>query len=184
MTIMDEVKENMQNALHHFEEELKNLRTNRPNPAILENIAVDAYGTEMKLRDLASVSVIEGKRQLLVSPFDPQMLGTIGKGIEKANLGLKIIVEATNVRVSMPLMSEELRKGIVKEAKDKSEKAKVTVRDYRRRANDKIKKQKIDGEISEDEKKKAEKLIQEQTEQFCKKIDQFCALKEKDILEV
>ena len=183
MTIMDELKNNMQNAIDHLEEELKGLRTNRPNPALLENVVVDAYGAEMKLRDLASVSVVEG-RQLLVSPFDSQMLGAIAKGVEKANLGLQITADATSARVSIPPMSEELRKGIARDAKDKSEKTKVVIRDHRRKANDKIKKQKTDGEISEDEKKKSEKSIQELTDQFCKKADQFYALKEKDILEI
>lgn len=180
---MNEVKQSMQTALDHLADELKNLRTNRPNPSVLETVRVEVYGSEMKIRDLGSVSVSDG-RQLLVSPFDPQTVGPIGKGIEKANLGLQPIVDGNVVRVPIPPMSEELRRDIAKEAKDKSEKAKVTIRDHRRKANDHVKKQKADGEISEDEQKKNEKLIQELTDQFCKKVDELYTEKEKDILEV
>lgn len=183
MSFMDEVKKNMQNALDHLGDELKNLRTNRPNPSVLDSVMVEVYGSEMKIRDLASVSISDG-RQLLVTPFDPQTAGPIGKGIEKANLGLQPIVDGNLVRVPIPPMSEDLRKEIAKEAKDKSEKAKVTIRDHRRKANDMVKKQKSDGEITEDEQKKNEKLIQELTDQFCKKVDELYTLKEKDILEV
>lgn len=183
MSIMDETKSNMQHALDRLSEELKNLRTNRPNPAVLDSVSVEVYGAEMKIRDLASVSVSDG-RQLLVTPFDPQTAGPIGKGIEKANLGLQPVVDGNVVRVPIPPMSEDLRKQIAKEAKDKSEKAKVTIRDHRRKANDHVKKQKSDGEISEDEQKKNEKLIQELTDQYCKKVDELFAQKEKDILEV
>lgn len=183
MSFMDETKKNMQSALDHLADELKHLRTNRPNPAILDSVVVEVYGAEMKIRDLASVSISEG-RQLLVTPFDPQTAGPIGKGIEKANLGLQAIVDNHVVRVPIPPMSADLRKGIAKEAKDKSEKTKVIIRDHRRKANDMVKKKKSDGEISEDEQKKNEKLIQDLTDQFCKKVDELYTLKEKDILEV
>ena len=180
---MDETKKHMQSTLDHLGVELKNLRTNRPNPSVLDSVVVEVYGAEMKIRDLATVSVADG-RQLVVTPFDPQTAGPISKGIEKANLGLRAIVDGNVVRVPIPPMSEDLRKEIAKEAKDKSEKAKVTIRDHRRKANDMVKKLKADGEISEDEQKKNEKLIQELTDQFCKKVDELYTQKEKDILEV
>jgi len=183
MSIMDEAKQNMEKTLEHFADELKHLRTNRPNPSSLEGVSVEVYGTEMKIRDLASVSVADG-RQLLVSPFDPQTAGPIGKGIEKANLGLQPVVDGNVVRISIPPMSEEVRKQIAKDAKEKAERAKVTIREHRRKANDLIKKQKSDGEITEDDQKKNEKLIQELTDQFCKKVDEHYSQKEKDILEV
>lgn len=183
MSIIDDTKKQMQNAFDHLASDLQNLRTNRPNPSILHDVIVEVYGTEMKIRDLASVSAVDG-RQLLITPFDPQTVGPISKGIEKANLGLQSIVDANLVRVPIPPMSEELRKEIAKEAKDRAEKAKVAIREHRRKANDFVKKQKIDGEIAEDEQKKNEKQIQELTDQFCKKADQLCREKEKDILEV
>lgn len=183
MAVLDDVKRNMQKAIDHFSDELRNLRTNRPNPAILDAVSVEIYGTEMRLRDLATVSVSDG-RQLLVSPFDPQTVGAISKGIEKANLGLQSIVDGHMVRVPIPPMSEELRKEIAKDARDKSEKTKVSIREFRRKANDTIKKLKTSSEISEDEQKKTEKKVQELTDQYCKKVDELYTQKEKDILEV
>lgn len=182
-TIMDDTKQNMQKTLEHLQEELNNLRTSRPNPSILDTVMVEAYGAEMKIRDLASVSVSDG-RQLLVSPFDPQTAPMIGKGIEKANLNLQPIVDGNVVRVPIPEMSEELRKEIAKDAKDKAEKAKITIRDHRRKANDLVKKQKADGDISEDEQKKSEKKVQELTDEYCKKADTLFVEKEKEILSV
>lgn len=180
---MDETKKQMKQALDHLAVELRNLRTNRPNPTVLDGVTVEVYGAEMKLRDLASISVADG-RQLLVSPFDPQTVGPIGKGIEKANLGLHPIVEGNVVRIPIPEMSGELRTQIVKEAKDKSEKTKIIIREQRRKANDSVKKKKSGGEISEDEQKKYEKRIQELTDEFCKKVDELFVQKERDILEV
>ena len=181
--IENETKSQMEKAFGHLKEELSNLRTNRPSPALLDNVPVEAYGTEMKIRDLGSVSVVDG-RQLLISPFDPQTAPMIRKGIEKANLNLQPHLDGNVVRVSIPEMSEEVRKGIAKEAKEKSEKAKVTIRECRRKANDTVKKQKSDGEIAEDEQKRSEKKIQELTDDFCKQIEALYAVKEKEILSV
>ncbi|MGE0198621.1 MAG: ribosome recycling factor [Simkaniaceae bacterium] len=183
MTVMDEAKKNMQKALDHYQEELKSLRTSRPSPSMLDGVTVEVYGTEMRIKELATVSVTDGS-QLVISPFDPNNANSIAKGIEKANLGLRPAVDGTVIRVAIPPMSEERRKEIAKDAKEKGEKTKVTIRDHRRKANDLIKKQKTDGEISEDELKKTEKLIQELTDQFCKKIDDAYHAKEKDILAV
>ena len=180
---MNDVKKNMQKVLDHFQDELKSLRTSRPNPSILENVVVEVYGSEMRIRDLGSTSIIDG-RQLLITPFDPQTAGSIAKGIDRANLNLQAIVDGNVIRVPIPPMSEEIRKSIVKDAKKKAEDAKVVVREQRRKANDLAKKQKVSGEISEDQLKKSEKTIQEYTDQFCKKIDELYTAKEKDIMEV
>ncbi|NGX50326.1 MAG: Ribosome-recycling factor [Chlamydiae bacterium] len=183
MTIKDEAKSAMQTSLEHYQEELKNLRTNRPSASMLDGISVEVYGTEMRMKELATVSISDGN-QLVISPFDPSNVNAIAKGIERANLGLMPAVDGTIIRVPFPPMSEERRREIAKDAKEKGEKAKITIRDHRRKANDQVKKQKSDGEISEDEQKKNEKLIQELTDEFCKKVDVFFTAKEKDILEV
>ena len=183
MTIMDEAKQSMQKALDHYQEELKNLRTTRPSPSMLDGIAIEVYGTEMRMKELATVSVSDGN-QLVISPFDPNNANAIAKGIEKANLGLLPNIDGTIIRVPIPPMSEERRREIAKDAREKGEKTKVTIRDHRRKANDMIKSQKTAGEISEDEQKKNEKLIQELTDSFCKKVDESYTAKEKDILEV
>ncbi|MDN3508188.1 MAG: ribosome-recycling factor, partial [Simkaniaceae bacterium] len=134
-------------------------------------------------RDLGSITVAEAQ-QLVVTPFDPQMAGPIGKAIEKANLGLMPAVEGNLVRVPVPPLTEETRKGIVKQAKEKVEEAKVSIREVRRRSNDAAKKEKTDGNFTEDDLKRTEKQIQELTDTYCKQVDTIFTEKEKDIMSV
>ncbi|MCY3974399.1 MAG: ribosome recycling factor [Simkaniaceae bacterium] len=181
--IEQEAEQKMQRACDRLVDELSGIRTNRPNPSLLDSVPVEVYGSEMKIRDIASVSVSEG-RQLIVTPFDTHNAGAIGKAVGKADLGLQGIVDGHVVRVPIPPMSEELRNALAKEAKDKAEKAKVTVRDHRRKGNDTLDKQKTSGEISEDAQKRGKKLIQELTDKFCKEIDRLYEEKARDILEV
>ena len=183
MTITEDTKKKMEASIEHFQDELRKLRTGRANPSILDSVMVESYGTEMRLKDIANVSVSEA-RQLLVTPFDPQVAGPISKGIEKAGLSLQPILEGNLVRVPIPPMNEDVRKDIVKQAKKKAEDSKISIRDHRRKANDTAKKQKSDGDMTEDILKKTEKQVQELTDQSCKKIDELCTAKEKDILEV
>lgn len=183
MTITEDTKKKMEASIEHFQDELRKLRTGCANPSILDSVMVESYGTAMRLKDIANVSVSEA-RQLLVTPFDPQVAGPISKGIEKAGLNLQPILEGNLVRVPIPPMNEDVRKDIVKQAKKKAEDSKVSIRDHRRKANDTAKKQKSDGDMTEDILKKTEKQVQELTDQYCKKIDELCTAKEKDILEV
>lgn len=176
-------EEGMEHAVEHFKKELHGLRTGRANPGLVEGIAVEVYGTEMKVKDLASVSVPEA-RQLLITPYDGQTAGPISKGIEKANIGLQPILEGGVVRIPIPPLNEEIRKDIVKQAKKKAEEAKVSVREARRKGNDTIKKLKTAGDINEDDVKKAEKRIQELTDKFCKVVDQVMTDKEKELMSV
>jgi len=173
----------MDKALEHYKEELKALRTNRPSPSMLDNVSLEIYGAEMRMRDVATVSVADGN-QLVVTPFDPSTANSIAKGIEKSNLNLLPAVDGNLIRVPIPPMSEERRKEIAKDAREKGEKAKVSIRDMRRKANDQIKKQKSDGEITEDDVKRDEKLVQDLTDKSCKKVDELFSEKEKDILAV
>ncbi len=183
MSIPDQAKTKMQAALEHFKQELKNLRTNRANPGMIDGVAVEVYGTQMRIRDLATVTVPE-PRMLLVSPFDPQTAGPISKAIEKANLNLQPILEGNIIRINVPPMDESVRKEIVKVGKKKAEDAKIVIRDIRRKNNELVRKQKADGDLTEDVMKKAEKTIQDLTDQFCKEIDDLFAAKEKEIMVV
>lgn len=183
MSIVKDTENKMKNAIEHFKVDLKNLRTGRANPGVLEGVTVDLYGSHMRLKDVAQVSVADS-RQLLVSPYDPQSVSAIAKGIEKANLNLMPIVDGHLVRVPVPPLTEEIRKETVKVGKKKAEEVKIQLRDIRRKANDTVKKQKTDNEISEDMVKKLEKQVQELTDKFCKEVDTLFAQKEKDIMEV
>src|SRR5581483_1562467 len=115
---------------------------------------------------------------------DPQTAGAIAKGIEKANLNLQPRVEGSAVRINVPPMDQAVRLTIVKQGKEKAESAKITIREIRRTYNDTVRKQKANGEVTEDIMKKTEKTIQDLTDQFCKEIDHLFAAKEKEILAV
>jgi ribosome recycling factor len=183
MSVTEQTKVKMQAALDHFKTELKNLRSNRANPGMLDGVLVEAYGSQMRIKELANVTVPE-PRQILISPFDPQTSGAIAKGIEKANLNLQAVVEGQIIRINVPPMDESMRKQIVKQGKQKAEDAKIAIRDIRRKNNELARKQKADGLLTEDVMKKEEKGIQELTDKFCKEIDDLFAAKEKEIMTV
>lgn len=183
MGIMQDTKQKMDQSIDHFKKELRNLRTGRANPSMLDDIKVEVYGSEMNLKSVATVSVSEA-RQLVISPFDPSTVSAICKAIEASPMGLRASPDGNSIRVPIPPLSEEVRKEIVKHGKKKAEEAKVQIREIRRKANDLIKKEKSDGTLTEDEQKKLEKQVQEATDNHCKDIDSLFAEKEKDILEV
>lgn len=182
-SITEQTKTKMQAALEHFKTELKSLRSNRANPAMLDGVIVEAYGSHMRIKELANVTVPE-PRQLLISPFDPQTSAAIAKGIEKANLNLQPVVEGQVIRINVPPMDESMRKQIAKQGKEKAEGAKIVIRDIRRKNNELVRKQKADGVTTEDVMKKEEKGIQDLTDKFCKEIDDLFAAKEKEIMTV
>jgi ribosome recycling factor len=179
----EQTKAKMQVALDHFKQELKNLRSNRANPAILDGVMVEVYGAQMRIKELANVTAPEA-RQILVAPFDPQTAGPIAKAIEKANLNIQPVVEGNLIRITIPPMDEAMRKEIAKQGKKKAEEAKVVIREIRRKSNELVRKQEEEGEVTEDIKKKDEKAIQELTDQFCKEIDTLFVVKEREILTV
>lgn len=182
-SVTDQTKAKMQAALEHFKTELKSLRTNRANPAMLDGVVVEAYGTQMRIKELANVTVPE-PRMILITPFDPQTASAIVKGIEKANLNLQPVHEGPVIRINVPPMDESVRKQIVKQGKQKAEDSKIAIRDIRRKNNELARKQKADGLITEDIMKKEEKGIQELTDKFCKEIDDLFTAKEKEIMTV
>ena len=183
MTQEGEVKKSMLASIEAFKQDLKNIRTSRANPSVLDGVQIDAYGSRMKLKDLANVTVPES-RQLLITPYDLSNVHAIAKGIEIANLNLQPIVDGNVVRINIPPMDEQIRKDMVKKCKEKAETAKVRIREVRRKFNEVLKKQKQDSEISEDILKKEEKMIQEYTDRFCKDIDKLSEAKEKEVMEV
>lgn len=173
----------MQATVDHFKTELKNLRSNRANPGVLDAVLVEAYGGTMRIKELATVTVPES-RQLLISPFDPKTASAIAKGIEKANLNLQPVVEGQIIRINVPPMDEAMRKQIVKQGKQKAEETKISIREIRRKNNEAVRKQKADGDLTEDAMKKEEKTIQELTDKCCKEVDDLFAAKEKEIMTV
>jgi ribosome recycling factor len=173
----------MEVALEHLRKELKGLRTGRANPALVEGVMVEAYGTNMRLKEIATISIPEA-RQILITPFDPSNLQPIVKAIEAANLNLSARAESGSVRIQIPAMDATIREKIAKECKKKGEEAKIVIRDIRRKFNEQVKKEKSTAQITEDEVKRLEKIIQEKTDKYCIEIDKACSAKEKEILEI
>jgi len=183
MSAADQAKAKMLTSIEHFKDSLKQLRTGRANPSVLDHVHVEVYGSMMRLKEVATITAPEA-RVLLVSPFDPQTTSAIAKGIEKANLNLRPIVDGHVVRIPIPPMDESVRKEMVKQGKKKAEEAKVAIREIRRKQNEVVRKQKADGDIAEDQVKKLEKSIQEYTDQYCKEVDDLMQTKEKEIMTV
>jgi ribosome recycling factor len=179
----NQVKTAMQAVIDHLKQELKTLRTGRANAAILDRVKVEVYGAQTPIKSVATISIPE-PRQILVTPFDPSTSNAIAKGIEAANLGIHPIVDGKAVRLNVPPMDEAVRKQIAKQCKEIGEKSKIALRDVRRKFNDLVRKQKTDGELSEDMVKKIEKTIQDLTDKFCKDVDVSCSDKEKEIMTV
>jgi ribosome recycling factor len=183
MGILDQTKEKMAVAIDHLKNDLKNIRTGRANPGMVDQVTVEVYGSPMRLKDMSSISVPDS-RQLLITPFDPKNAHAIGKAIEKANLGLMPVVDGNSVRIKIPQMTEEIRKRMAKICHDEKEKTKIAIRNIRRDANESVRKQKVDGEIAEDLMKKHEKGIQEMTDKHCKEADDLSEKKEKEIFTI
>lgn len=181
--VLKETEKKMNGALEHLKQELKGLRTGRANPAMVDTITVEVYGTRMRLPDLAAVSAPE-PRQLLISPFDGKNAHAIVKAIEAANLNLQAVVDGNVVRIKVPEMDQRTRLEMVKQGKKRTEDSKVAIRNARRDGNETLKKQKADGDIPEDLLKKNEKKIQELTDKYCTMADKIFEDKEKDILTI
>jgi len=165
--------------LHEFE----GVRTGKANPALVENIMVDAYGSSMRLRDMAGITAPE-TRMILIQPWDAGTVESISKAIQAANLGLNPAIDGKVIRIVLPELSHERREELVKVAKKITEDGRVAVRHVRRDALDGLKETGKEAGVSEDEVKTAEKQVQKITDDFVKKLDDHLADKEKEILTV
>ncbi len=183
MSLFDQTKAKMVAGIEHFKNDLKNIRTGRANAGVVEHVMIEIYGSGTPLKNIASISIPEA-RMILISPFDSQNTNAIGKGLEKANLGFTVIVDANSIRIKIPPMTEELRKKMVKVCLDELEKTKISIRNIRRDANDLARKQKTAGTLPEDELKKIEKSIQELTDKSCKEVEELAQKKEKEITTI
>ena len=181
--VESQVKAAMQAAIDHLKQELKSLRTGRANSAMLDNVQAEVYGSKSNIKKLANISVPES-RQILVTPFDFSTVHAIAKGIEAANLGVHPMVDGKVIRLNIPPMDQNIRKQIAKQCKELGEKAKISMREVRRKFNELVRKQKADGSLPEDMMKKLEKTIQELTDKYCRDCDTSCAEKEKEIMTV
>jgi ribosome recycling factor len=179
---IETMKDEMQNAFLYLEKELDKIRAGKANVKMLDTVKADYYGTPTPLSQIASLSTPDPK-QILIQPWEKNMIGPIEKAILAANLGFNPQNNGEVVRVIVPALTEERRKDLVKKVKQESEQAKISIRNIRRKTNDEVKKLKDNG-VSEDEIKKAEGTIQKSTDEFIAKVDQFYTFKEKEIMTI
>ena len=176
-------KTTVRKSIAVLKEDLNTVRAGRANPALLDKVMVDYYGSPTPLKNLANVSVPD-PRTLLITPFDPKAIGEIEKAINVANIGINPSNDGKCVRLVIPQVTEERRKELTKTVKKMGEDGKIAVRNLRRDANEHLKKKEKAHEITEDELKKALDDIQKAIEKTVKEIDDIVANKEKEILEV
>lgn len=181
--VMNEAEEKMKKTVEVLRKDLGGLRAGRANPAMLEKISVDYYGTLTPVTQLANISVPE-PRLLLIQPWDKSSIPAIEKAILKSDLGLTPANDGVVIRLNIPQLTEERRSEIVKVAKKKAEENRVAIRNIRRELIDDIKKLEKDKAVSEDEAKKAQEKAQKLTDKYIKEIDMVLEKKEKEIMEV
>lgn len=181
--VIFEMSEKMEKSVGAFKNELSKIRTGRASLALLDGISVDAYGSSMPLNQVATLTIPES-RLIAIQPWDVQMLGEIEKAILKSSIGLTPVNDGKIIRLSIPQLTEERRKELVKQVKKVAEEFRVAVRNCRREAIDILKKQKKDKEISEDDQFKLQGDAQTETDNYIKQIDEATASKEKEVMEV
>ncbi len=181
--ILDEMELKMMKTTEVIEREFAAVRTGKATPALVENIVVDYYGAQTRLRKIASISTPE-PRLIVLQAWDPAAVDAIEKAVLKSKLGVNPVKDGRLIRVPIPELSEERRKELDKVVKHMAEEGRVAVRNVRREANEQIKKMQKDGTIPEDEMILAGERVQKKTDEYIKIIDTLLAKKEKEIMEI
>lgn len=181
--VLNNAKERMEKTLKVLESDFAAIRAGRANPAVLDRIMVDYYGTPTPIQQMAAVSV-QDARVLVIQPWDKSSLKSIEKAIQASDLGINPANDGTVIRLAFPQLTEERRKELGKDIKKLGEDAKVAVRAIRRDSNDKIKNMKKNSELTEDDVKLFDKDIQKLTDKYIENVDSMVAVKEKEIMTV
>ena len=180
--ILASAKDKMSNAVHHLDEELKTYRAGKANPLVFNTVMVDYYGSPTPVPQVASVTTPDAKT-LMLQPWEKKMIPAIEKAILDANIGLTPSNNGESIRCTVPPLTEDRRKELLKKAKGAGETAKVSVRNARRDAIEQFKKANKDG-MPEDLQKEYEQLVQKETDAFTKKVDELVVAKEKEMMTV
>ncbi len=181
--IKKDAKERMDKSLESLQIAFNKIRTGRAHPSILDSIKVDYYGSDVPVGQVANVNV-EDNRTLVVIPWEKNMVPVVEKAIMTSDLGLNPSTAGSNIRVPMPALTEETRKGYIKQARSEAENARVAVRNIRRDANNQLKALLKDKEISEDDERRAQDEIQKLTDLHTADIDKQLASKEEDLMQI
>lgn len=183
LDVHKELEKKMEKTISVYKEELQSIRAGRANPALLEKLTVEYYGTVTPLNQVSSVSAPE-PRLLVIQPWDATLIPEIEKEIQKSDLGITPSNDGKLIRLQIPQLTEERRKDLTKIVKKNGENAKVAIRNIRRDGIDEIKKLEKDKEITEDERKTAEEEVQKITDKFIKEVDVVTKNKEDELMEI
>lgn len=177
------IKERMNKSIENLKDEFKRIRSGRASAGLVEGLMVDYYGNKTPLKQLASISVPE-PRLIVIQPWDKGALPEIEKAFHKSDLMLTPVNDGKVIRVSVPPLTEERRRELVKIVKGKAEEARIAIRNIRRDGNDEVKTAEKKGDLSEDDSKKLMEEIQKITDEYIESINEFLEKKEAEIMEV
>ena len=177
-----EIHKSMENTLESTAKELASIRTGRATISLLDGINVDYYGTKSPINQVASISIPEA-RLMVIQPWDKSIIGELERAILKADLGLNVNSDGNVVRITVPELTEERRKDLVKHAKKLSEEGKIAIRNIRRDGNSALKAMEKSGDLPEDDSRREQGEIQDLTDEYITKIDEMVEAKEKEIME-
>ena len=181
--LINDVSEKMEKSVSALRNAFNKIRTGRANPSILDDIKVDYYGNLTPINQTSNISVEEG-RSLVISPWDKNLIPEIEKAILSSDLGLNPSTSSDLIRVTMPALTEETRQDYIKQARAEAENSRVSIRNIRRDANQSSKEQQQASEISEDEQRRLEDLIQKETDKYISIVENELKNKESDLLEI
>lgn len=181
--IRTEAEERMGKSIEALQHNFNKIRTGRAHPSLLDGIKVEYYGADTPLNQMASINV-EDARTLAVTAFDKSMTPAIEKAIMKSDLGLNPATAGEVIRIPMPMLTEETRKGYIKQAKAEAESARVSIRNARRDAMAMLKEMVKEKEISEDDERRGQDVVQKTTDAYIAKVEEALAAKETDLMEI
>jgi len=180
--VLDEAQESMEKSLEHLEREFQKLRAGKASPQMLEGVMIDYYGSQTPIEQTSNITTPD-PRQIIVQPWDKSILPELEKAILAANLGFNPKNEGEILRISVPPLTEERRRDMVKKAKNEAENCRISIRNLRRSANDMAKTLEKEG-MPEDEAKKLQDDVQKLTDSTIEKVDKALDIKEKDVMTV
>jgi len=181
--LKDEASERMEKSLEALTHNFNKIRTGRAHPSLLDGLKVDYYGADSPLNQVANITV-EDARTLTLTVWDKSMIPVVEKAIYKSDLGLNPVTAGEVIRIPMPALTEETRKGYIRQARNEAESARVSVRNARRDAMGLLKELLKDKEISEDEERRGQEEVQKVTDSFIARIEKLLADKEADLMEI
>ena len=181
--IKQETLERMEKSISSLESSLQKIRTGRANPSLLDAIQIDYYGNMTPLSQVSNISVQDAKT-LLISPWEKNLVPDIEKAIQSSDLGINPATSGDVIRVILPDLTEETRRDLIKVAKSEAENSKIALRNQRRDANGLLKEYLKEKEISEDDERRGQEIIQNLTDDFMSKVEQLLEVKEKDLLVI